>query len=296
MSIDSVRRASVSGSFYASTKSGLMKQIEDSFKGGYGPERLPEIKDRPGSLKGVIVPHAGIQFSGSVAAHSYLAIAEDGFADAFIILGPNHQGWGSGVALYPKGKWETPLGDINMDTALIENLVGDIIDVNEASHPSGENSIEVQIPFLQYIGRGKDFSVALVSMAMQDFETVNEVGKIIGNVIQKDGRRIIIIASSDFSHEGGAYGRLPPNNFSADQYARKQDQLAIDEIVKMNPKGLISTVYNKNISMCGYGPVAAMLIATKKIGAKKAELLKYITSNDVHPSSHCVGYGSFKIY
>ena len=294
--IMSIREATVAGSFYAGTKSSLLQQIEDSFTKGYGPGKLPENKKGAGSLKGVVVPHAGIPFSGAIAAHSYLAIAEDGFADAFIVMGTNHRGVGSGVALYPEGKWETPLGDIAMDATLIENLAGGIIDINEASHPFGENSIEVQMPFLQYIGREKKFSVALISMATQDFETANEIGKIIADVIQNDDRRVMIIASSDFSHEGGAYGRLPPNGLTADEYARKQDQLAIAKILKLDPKGLISTVYDNNISMCGYGPVAALLVAAKKLGATKAELLKYITSNDVHPGSFCVGYGSFNIH
>ena len=296
MSSDSFRRASVAGSFYPSIKSDLLQQIEDSFLNEYGPSKLTKIKKMVGLLKGVVVPHAGISFSGSIAAHSYFSIAEDGFADAFIIIGPNHQGYGSSVAIYPEGYWETPLGCIKMDAKLIENLAGDIININEESHPCGENSIEVQLPFLQYIGKEKEFSVALISMAIQNFKTANEVGKIIADVIKNDDRRIIIIASSDFSHEGGAYGRLPPNNLTADEYARKQDQLAIDQILKLNPKGLISTVYNNNISMCGYGPVAALLVASKKLDATNAKLLKYITSNDVHPGSFCVGYGSFNIH
>ena len=122
MSSDIIRRASVAGSFYPSIKSDLLQQIEDSFIKDYGPGKIPEIKKMVGSLKGVVVPHAGISFSGSIAAHSYLSIAEDGFADAFIIIGPNHQGIGSNVALYPKGNWETPLGSIKMDDRLIENL------------------------------------------------------------------------------------------------------------------------------------------------------------------------------
>jgi len=296
MSNDCIRKASVAGSFYASKKSDLIQQIKDSFIKDYGPGKLPKIKKMVGSLKGVVVPHAGIAFSGSIAAHSYLSIAEDGFADAFIIIGPNHQGFGSSVALYPEGNWETPLGNIKMDATLIENLAGDIIGINEESHPYGENSIEVQMPFLQYIGQEKEFSVALISMAIQNFKTANEVGKKIADVILNDDRRIILIASSDFSHEGGAYGRLPPNNLTADEYARKQDQLAIDKILKLNPKGLISAVYNNNISMCGYGPVAALLVAVKKLNATRVELLKYITSNDVHPGNFCVGYGSFDIH
>lgn len=291
-----IRKASVAGSFYDSSESGLLKQVEDSFLKKFGPKKLPEIKDGPNSLIGVIVPHAGIIYSGSISAHSYLSIADDGFADAFIIIGPNHRGIGSDVAIYPEGKWETPLGTVNIDSELVSKFSKRNIEINEESHPTGENSIEVQIPFLQFINKKNNFSLALISMASQDFQTANFLGQIIADVIKNEKRRIIIIASSDFSHEGGPYGRIPPNGLSSDEFARKQDKLAIKEIENLNPEGLISTVYNKNISMCGYGPIASLLVAGKILGATNAELLKYITSNDIHPSSFCVGYGSFKLY
>ena len=80
-----------------------------------------------------------------------------------------------------------------------------------------------------------------------------------------------------------------------DTYAEKQDTLAIEKILALDPKGLIQTVEEHNITMCGYGPVAAMLFAAKKLGATKAELLKYGTSYEVHPGSSCVGYGAIAV-
>ena len=88
----------------------------------------------------------------------------------------------------------------------------------------------------------------------------------------------------------------PPKGVNVDKYAEKQDKLAIDQILNMNPRGLIETVVNNNISMCGYGTVALMLTASKLLGAKRVVLLKYSTSYEVHPSSSCVGYGAFAIY
>jgi AmmeMemoRadiSam system protein B len=183
-----------------------------------------------------------------------------------------------------------------MDEKLIDNLSGNIISVDENSHPYGENSIEVQMPFLNYISNKRKFTAALISMANQDFETAKIAGEKIAEVIKNDKRKIIMIASSDFSHEGFAYGRIPPNNLSADSFARIQDKIAIQKIKKFDPEGLISSVNNNNISMCGYGPIAVLLIAAKKLGANNVELIKYITSNDIEPSSYCVGYGSFKIW
>jgi len=296
MKIGKIREASVAGSFYSSDKKELTDSIKNSFLHEYGPKKLPNINKKNNLLKGVIVPHAGIYYSGSIAAHSYYAIAEDGFADSFIILGPNHRGVGSRISLYPKGVWEVPNGNINMDEDLIDNLSCNLINIDENAHPYGENSIEVQIPFLNYISNNRNFTAALISMALQDYETAKDVGEKIAEVIIKDERKILIIASSDFSHEGFAYGRIPPNNLSADAFARMQDNIAIEKIKKFDPEGLISSVNKNNISMCGYGPIAVLLVAAKKLGAKNVELIKYITSNDIESSSHCVGYGSFKIW
>jgi AmmeMemoRadiSam system protein B len=293
---NTIREASVAGSFYSSNRVNLINDIKCCFENKYGPGKIPSILNKKmHQLKGVIVPHAGISYSGAIAAHSYLSIVEDGFADCYIIIGPNHRGIGSSVALYPPGKWESPIGDIIMDEELIDALSGDVINVDEQSHPFGENSIEVQLPFLKYISDNRKFSTALISMALQDFETSKKVGEKIAEVVKRDSRKILIISSSDFSHEGFPYGRLPPKDLSADSYARIQDKLAIEKIKKFDASGLIKTVYNNKISMCGYGAIATLLVATKELGANKVELLKYITSNDIEPSDYCVGYGSFKI-
>ncbi len=293
--MDLVRKATVAGQFYAGTKERLLQEIEESFLHDFGPGAIPHIDKMEKKLIGIIAPHAGYSCSGPIAAHAYSAIAKDGFADAFIILGPNHTGTGSGVALYPSGCWETPLGKIAIDHNLVKKLTGGIIDLDETAHKSRENSIEVQLPFLQYFG--KEFSFAPISMTMQDFDTAMDVGEAMAHAIKEDGRRIVIIASSDFSHEGLAYGRTHPQEYCVNEYAEKQDKLAIEKILKMDPKGLINTVYNNNISMCGYGPVAAMLKASEILGAKHVELLKYGTSYDAYPdSSACVGYGALTIY
>ena len=111
-------------------------------------------------------------------------------------------------------------------------------------------------------------------MGMQDIDTSAEVGKIIANAIRNSDRKITIIASTDFSHAGFNYMSMPPENMRVDEYAEKQDSLAIQQILKIDPGGLIQTVKDNNITMCGYGPVAAMLTAAKELGAKNAELLK----------------------
>ena len=262
-----------------------------------GPGYIPDIKEQNDPPKGVIVPHAGYSFSGGIASNSYKEIAESGFGDLFIILGPNHHGIGSGVSLYPGDYWETPLGKVPIDKKTVEGLAGGIIDLDEIAHSYAENSIEVQIPFLQFLGENRDFSIAPIAISMQDYVTSKEIGEQIAKLIKNESRRVVIIASSDFSHEGFAYGKIVSFDMNPDKFAKKQDKLAINKILNMDPEGLIRTVHSNNITMCGYGPVAAMIYSSILLGAKRAELLQYGTSYDIYPdSSACVGYGAFAIY
>lgn len=290
-----LRRPAVAGQFYEATKEGLKERIKECFLDKRGPGKLPTIKSKNNKIKGVIVPHAGYIYSGAIAAHSYDFIAQNGFSKTFIILGPNHTGYGSGVSIMTKGSWVTPLGNVDINQALAQKLCKEIIDNDENAHLY-EHSIEVQLPFLQYISEEKDFNIIPICMAMQDFETSEEVGKIIAKEVKDLKEKPTIIASTDFSHAGFNYRSMPPAGISVDKYAKKQDEYAIEQILKLNPKGLIDIVYKKNISMCGYGPVAAMLTATKILGAKKAELLKYGSSYEVHPGSSCVGYAAVAVY
>ena len=201
---------------------------------------------------------------------------------------------GSGVSVMTEGAWKTPLGTVPLDSALAQTISAGIIDRDATAH-TYEHSIEVQLPFLQYIARGRKFEFVPVCMMMQDYETVQEVGAILAKASQKSKKNIVIIASSDFSHAGFNYQSTPPEGVRVDTYAEKQDTLAIERILSLDPKGLIQTVEEYTITMCGYGPVAAMLIAAKKLGATKAELLKYGTSYEVHPGSSCVGYGAIAV-
>ena len=290
-----IRRPAVAGQFYDSKKENLKDSIKDCFLDSRGPKNIPKIKKGDKKIRGLIVPHAGYIYSGAIAAHSYNILANNGFADTFIILGPNHTGLGSGVALMTEGSWLTPLGKVPINEKISKNLLKDIIDNDENAHIY-EHSIEVQLPFLQFLSNEKKFDFVPISMAMQDFETANDIGKIIADSVKKSDKNIVIISSSDFSHVGFNYSSMPPEGLRVDEYTKKQDKLAIDKITNMDPKGLIETVHKNNITMCGYGPIASMLVAAKILGSNKSELLKYGTSYEVHPGNSCVGYGSLAIY
>ena len=287
-----MRKPAVAGQFYAGSKSQLISQIEACYHHELGPNKLPSLTSTPRrKLKGLVVPHAGYPYSGPVAAHSYNYLAEDGFPESFIILGPNHSGFGSMVALTTED-FAMPMGDVKIDQQLAQLLRKGIIDNDPNAHKH-EHSIEVQLPFLQYFNR--DFQFVPITLAMQDFKTASEVGDIIGEAIQSSGRDVVVIASSDFTHCGMMYGQMPGVGMSAGTWAAKQDKKAIDAILRMDPKNLLKNIRQYDITMCGYGPIIATMTAAAKLGASKAALLKYASSYDIQPMDSAVGYAAIAL-
>jgi hypothetical protein len=180
------------------------------------------------------------------------------------------------------GKWRTPLGVVEVDKPLSEAIKrgSDIIDVDEVAH-AHEHSLEVQLPFLQHLF-GDEFKIVPICMMLQDLRTSKEVGEAVGEA--SIGKDVVIIASTDFTH------------YESQRSAVMKDRMAIDKILALDPDGLVQTVEEEAITMCGYGPVSAMLQAAKKLGAKKAELLKYATSGETAgPMPQVVGYGSVAV-
>jgi AmmeMemoRadiSam system protein B len=293
--LEKIRKPAVAGQFYNANKTTLTESIKECFLDDRGPGALPKITKGNKKVRGLVVPHAGYIYSGAIAAYSYYFLASNGFADTFIILGPNHTGMGSGVSVMTEGAWQTPLGAVPINNNLSKNLFKGIIDKDENAHYY-EHSIEVQLPFLQFCSADKKFDFVPICMAMQDIETSDEVGKIIADAVKKIDKNVVIIASSDFSHAGFNYMSMPLEGLRVDQFAEKQDKKAIKQILELNPSGLIDTVHINDITMCGYGPVSSMITAAKILGANKAELLKYGTSYEVHPGTSCVGYGAIAVY
>ena len=274
-----IRKPAVAGLFYELDPDSLRKQIEWCFKHRLGPGNIPVMGSKR-DIKGVIAPHAGYIYSGPVAAHTYHEIAEDGFPETFIILCPNHTGMGSGVSAMKEGSWETPLGLADIDAEFADLMIKNarIIDSNADAHIK-EHSAEVQLPFLQYLN--PDFKFVPVTMWMQDIETSTEIGNSIYKTASELGRDVVVIASTDFTH-------YQPQNV-----AQTQDMKVIDAIKAMDENLMINRVAQLNVTMCGYGPVAATMVATKKMGATNCEILKYATSGDATgDKSSVVAYAS----
>jgi len=264
-----MRQTTVAGQFYPQNPKSLKKELSRCFKD-------VAISEQP--ILGVVVPHAGYVYSGGVAAHSYARLPK---ADTYVLFGPNHTGYGSAVAL-SQDSWTTPLGVVETDREIGNHLAGTIIDFDELAHHF-EHSIEVQIPFLQH-RFGSDFEILPICMGLQDEETATEVGKEVALAAKATGKKVVFIASSDFTH------------YQPDPVARDQDSYLIEPILDMDIPEFYRRKEEKNISACGFGPIAAMLTATKEFGATKASLIKYATSGDVSGDlSAVVGYAAIAV-
>lgn len=274
-----IRKPAVAGLFYDDEPESLKKRIEWCFKHSLGPGKLP-LKGEKQQIKGVVAPHAGYIYSGPVAAHSYYQLVEDGFPETFIILCPNHTGRGSAVSAMVEGQWSTPLGLVTIDQEFSQSLVSNssIIDMDNQAH-SQEHSCEVHLPFLQYFEA--DFKIVPLSMWMQDEESSLEIGKNIATTALELERRVVVIASTDFTH------------YQPQEIAASHDHLLLEDIARLDVDQMYHHIRKYNISMCGYGPVAATIIASKKLGATQGQILKYATSGDMTgDETAVVGYGS----
>lgn len=303
-----IRSSSVAGLFYDSNPNDLRESIENCFFHELGPGKLPEIpskgnkskrNNKTSSIYGIMAPHAGYSYSGPIASFSYFELIENGmtngFPDTFIILCPNHTGIGTPLSIMTDGIWETPLGNVEVDTELAMELVksSDILAIDDSAHKN-EHSIEVHLPFIQYFAEkaGVEFKIVPIAMWAQDLETSNDLSNSIIKAVNpanltnssannKNPKSINIIASTDFSH------------YVPIEVAYKNDNMVLNHIANLNETAMINDIQKNNITMCGYGPVATTIIATHELGANTCEILKYGTSGDISgDNSSVVGYAS----
>jgi hypothetical protein len=219
--------------------------------------------------------------------------------DTFVLIGPNHTGLGAPVSLMAQGQWETPLGLVEIDEALAALILSKSTHIREDSLAHlREHSLEVQLPFIQHFK--KKFKIVPIQMLDTRLEMCREVGKAIGEAIAERGMRnaeykaenkseirnpkseipkVLIIASSDMSH------------YEQAAVAKEKDFKAIHQLLNLDPEGLYRVVREYGITMCGFGPAVAMLVACKLLGATRAELIKYANSGEVSGDyDQVVGY------
>lgn len=281
------RTPAVAGAFYEADRDELLESLESCFQAPLGPGKVPTPrKDRLGKVMGLVSPHAGYLYSGSAAAWAYDALATDGIPDTAVIIGPNHYGLGNAISISPDTEWTTPLGTLQVDTDVVNSILSLCSFVNEDRRAhSKEHSIEVQLPFLQYIGatQVKIVPITIAHLNEHDAITAAEsLGAALASALQDTSA--VIIASTDFSH------------YVTKARAQTLDSIAINEILKLDASGLIHTVYSKQMTMCGVIGTAVMLEATKRLGANNAHKLTYYTSGDVTgDTEQVVGYGAVSV-
>ncbi len=250
-----IRQPIVAGQFYPDSPE-LLKQYLDRY--------IVKSKQKEPAL-GAVCPHAGYIFSGGVAGAVYGKLA---IPDTVVILGPNHTGIGDPFAVMAEGVWVTPLGEVEIE----EKLAALILNETELFSPDVnahryEHSIEVQLPFLQYFK--KDFRFVPIVLSHTWYSNCELLGNALARAIKNFGQPVLIIASSDMTH------------YEPDKQARVKDKMAIDQILALDPAGLYEVVHTNNITMCGIIPATVMLVASKQLGAQKAELVHYATSGDI---------------
>lgn len=286
--MEQIRKPVVAGQFYESNAELLKKQITSCFLGNLGPKKMPEKNETAGKIIGAIVPHAGYIFSGQCAAHAYYELSKY-FINTVLLLGPNHTGISNSLFSCSLKNFETPFGVIKNNKTFVQ----DIIEKTEAEHDESahlhEHSLEVQLPFLQFIY--KDFTIAPIVVSTTDYEACKRFSlQLLKLIKNKKEKNFLVLASSDFTHYGYNYGFMPfmPNE-NLSENLKKFDKKAIEEILKLNGHDFCQKA--RNTTICGIAPI---IIVTEifKLLKKKAKLLCYYTSADIIKNNNAVGYAS----
>jgi AmmeMemoRadiSam system protein B len=251
-----LRLPAVAGSFYPSDAGELTAQVSEYTS-----------RDKVAAIRGIkacLVPHAGYMFSGHVAGAVYARIV---LPKKIVVLGVRHRPPGLPLAIISKGAWRTPLGDAPIDEELAGSLRAacPLLQEDVVAH-GREHSLEVQIPFLQILQ--PQFKFVPIALGTANFENLVKVGEGIGRVLAEQKEEVLLLTTSDLNH------------YEDDATTRRKDQKAIEQLLKMDARGLYQVCANEEISMCGLGPAVAMLTALQVWKGTKAELIRYATSAD----------------
>lgn len=259
------RKPAVAGQFYHAASAKLDYQVQQ-----YTINNLP----REDAI-GVLSPHAGLIYSGAVAGEVYSRIVSP---DTFLLIGPNHTGIGSNMAIMSGGDWEIPTAVLRVDERLARKVISNAPSVSDDMQAHlFEHSIEVQLPFIASLSRSA--KIVPLTIMSATFDECRLLGEAIAKSIKEVSSRVVIVASSDMSH------------YISDSAARKKDKLAIDKMLSMDAEGLFSIVKKEQITMCGYLPATVMLVAARSLGAREARLIRYTTSGEISGDyDHVVGY------
>ncbi len=265
------RKPCVAGTFYPADAKTLRKTIEE----------MTDARAERRRALAVIVPHAGYIYSGPVAGAVYSSVEIPG---TVVILGPGHREIGTLLAIQDSGSWQTPLGETPVDAELAALIKQNCaaVETDEQAHRF-EHSLEVQVPFLQYFR--PDIRIVPVCISYEaGYADLEALGRGIATALRVFGQPVLIVASTDMSH------------YVSQKAAETRDHRAIRKILDLDPEGLFRTVRAEGITMCGYQPTAAALVAALELGADRAELVKYQTSGDrTGDYTEVVGYAGIRV-
>ncbi len=267
MTATPTRHPAVAGRFYPRDAKVLREEIRRYLAQPQEQELIRAL--------GCLVPHAGYVYSGHVAGAVFAALE---IPELCLVMCPNHTGMGRALAIVSEGSWETPLGDVPIDSTFAAALKRrcPLLQEDSSAHLT-EHAAEVELPFLQSLQPNVRF--VPIALGTSRFEALEQLGNAIADVIAAQTSPVLIVASSDMNH------------YESDVITRVKDHSAIEPILRLDARALHQVVTEKHISMCGFGPAIAMLTATKKLGATGAELVKYATSGDIsNDRDRVVGY------
>jgi AmmeMemoRadiSam system protein B len=264
-----IRKAAVAGSWYPADPEQLAEELEAYL----GAVAVPPVAGR---LVALVSPHAGLRYSGPVAAHGYSLLRGRGELTA-VLVGPSHRVPFDGVAACARGSFETPLGTIPIDEGLAaELLAADPLITDAPGVHRAEHSLEMQLPFLRHLVPG--LRIVPLMMGSQSRQEVDALGAALSRVLA--GRSALLIASSDLSH----YHPAP--------VAHRLDAGVVEDVRALDAEGLMQRLEGSHEHACGGGPMVAVMKAALSLGANRGLVLRYADSGDAgeRDKSRVVGY------
>lgn len=275
-----IRHPYHSGSFYPERREELLSAIRNSFLHPLGPGQLPAERSSQRLSYAYLMPHVGYMYSGPVAAHAYYHLSRERVPETVILVGPNHTGLGLAVSVFPKGIWRTPLGDVEVDEEVVKfvSAFSGIAAPDTKAHIY-EHSLEVQLPFLQFVLSDR-FKIVPITVMAQVPSISRALAEAVMRVREEVGIDAVVVATSDLNH------------YEPHEVALRKDPLVLEEFLKPDPEGVFRAVEEHGVSACG--PAAmAMLAHMAKIVGTRPRILSHATSGDVTGEKEwVVGYAS----
>lgn len=270
-----VRLPAVAGTFYPSEPKALRDDIAGYLDSVAGIDKVP------GTVMGLISPHAGYIYSGRVAAAAYYQLSGADY-DYVLVISPSHHTYFQGASLYSSGDYQTPLGTIPLARNLVQELLSEysVFHYVDQAHRQ-EHALEVQLPFLQVVL--PKFSLIPVVMGSQDWETASMMVEALGTVLL--GKLVLLVASSDLSH------------YHSYDEAVSLDSNILEAVNNNDSRALWNIIAGGKAEACGAGPMVAVMMLAAKLGATRARVVAYQNSGDVTGDrGQVVGYMAAAIY